>query len=252
VQFGRDRLGGCAAQHEQRNVAFAGVSPCALSSSGAALPGWAGSMMTAMSPPAELFRWEACRSSQPPVVPGTRTVGTAAGRAVRRSMLCRRAATAYTATGRRHGHPPSRRPPDPGRPGGHAALALATSDDGPPELTAAAGELLAAIGLTGAPGGPLRGLGTSTPRQIASQAAPLLHQASALVSGCGISWNAQSDEALLAQGNASAQAARAFAQFLLPVMGDLGGRLAAPGARMLDIGTGVGALAAGFARHSPS
>jgi hypothetical protein len=112
--------------------------------------------------------------------------------------------------------------------------------------------LLAAIGLTGAPGGPLRGLGTSTPRQIASQAAPPLHQASALVSGCGISWNAQSDEALLAQGNASAQAARAFAQFLLPVMGDLGGRLAAPGARMLDIGTGVGALAAGFARHSPS
>ncbi len=132
-----------------------------------------------------------------------------------------------------------------------AALALATSHDGPPELTAAAGELLAAIGLTGAPGGPLRGLGTSTPRQIASQAAAPLHQASALVSGCGISWNAQSDEALLAQGDASAQAARAFAQFLLPVMGDLGGRLAAPGARMLDIGTGVGALAAGFAEAFP-
>jgi SAM-dependent methyltransferase len=132
-----------------------------------------------------------------------------------------------------------------------AALALATSDDGPPELMAAAGELLAAIGLTGAPGGPLRGLGTSTPRQIASQAAAPLHQASALVSGCGISWNAQSDEALLAQGDASAQAARAFAQFLLPVMGGLGGRLAAPGARMLDIGTGVGALAAGFAEAFP-
>jgi predicted O-methyltransferase YrrM len=132
-----------------------------------------------------------------------------------------------------------------------AALTLATSDDGPPELTAAAGELLAAIGLTGAPGGPLRGLGTSTPRQIASQAAAPLHQASALVSGCGISWNAQSDEALLAQGDASAQAARAFAQFLLPVMGGLGSRLAAPGARMLDIGTGVGALAAGFAEAFP-
>jgi hypothetical protein len=111
--------------------------------------------------------------------------------------------------------------------------------------------LLAATGLIGASGGPLRGLGTSTPQQIASQAAAPLHQASALVSGCGISWNAQSDEALLAQGDASAQTARAFAQFLLPVMGDLGGRLAAPGARMLDIGTGVGALAVGFAKAFP-
>jgi methylase of polypeptide subunit release factors len=33
--------------------------------------------------------------------------------------------------------------------------------------------------------------------------------------------------------------------------GDLGSRLAAPGARMLDIGTGVGALAAGFAEAFP-
>ena len=132
-----------------------------------------------------------------------------------------------------------------------AALALATRDDSPPELRAAAGELLAVAGLTGAPGGPLRGLGTSTPGQIASQAAAPLHQASALVSGRGISWNAQSDEALLAQGNASAQGARPFAQFMLPMMGDLAGRLAAPGARMLDIGTGVGALAVSFAETFP-
>ncbi len=34
-------------------------------------------------------------------------------------------------------------------------------------------------------------------------------------------------------------------------MGDLASRLAAPGARMLDIGTGVGALAAGFAEAFP-
>jgi methyltransferase family protein len=132
-----------------------------------------------------------------------------------------------------------------------AALALATRDDSPPELRAAAGELLAVAGLTGAPGEPLRGLGTSTPGQIASQAAAPLHQASALVSGRGISWNAQSDEALLAQGNASAQGARPFAQFMLPMMGDLAGRLAAPGARMLDIGTGVGALAVSFAEAFP-
>jgi predicted O-methyltransferase YrrM len=132
-----------------------------------------------------------------------------------------------------------------------AALALATRDDSPPELRTAAGELLAVAGLTGAPGEPLRGLGTSTPGQIASQAAAPLHQASALVSGRAISWDSQSDEALLAQGTASAQAARAFAQFLLPEMGDLAGRLAAPGARMLDIGTGVAALAVGFAQAFP-
>lgn len=132
-----------------------------------------------------------------------------------------------------------------------AALALATRDDSPPELRAAAGELLAVAGLTGAPGGPLRGLGTSTPGQIASQAAAPLHQASALVSGRGISWNTQSDEALLAQGNASAQGARPFAQFMLPMMGDLAGRLAASGSRMLDIGTGVGALAVSFAEAFP-
>jgi protein-L-isoaspartate O-methyltransferase len=132
-----------------------------------------------------------------------------------------------------------------------AALALATRDDSPPELRTAAGELLAVAGLTGAPGGPLRGLGTSTPGQIASQAAAPLHQASALASGRGYHWNAQSDEALLAQGNASAQGARPFAQFMLPMMGDLAGRLAAPGARMLDIGTGVGALAVSFAEEFP-
>jgi len=132
-----------------------------------------------------------------------------------------------------------------------AALALAARDDSPPELRAAAGELLAVAGLSGPPGRPLRGLGTSTLGQIASQAAAPLHQASALVSGRGISWNAQSDEALLAQGNASAQGARPFAQFMLPMMGDLASRLAAPGARMLDIGTGVGALAVSFAEAFP-
>ena len=132
-----------------------------------------------------------------------------------------------------------------------AALALAARDSSPPDLTAAASEVLAATGLTGAPGQQLRGLGTSTSRQIASQAAAALHQASALVSGRDISWNTQSDEALLAQGNASAQAAQAFAQFILPMMGDLADRLAAPGARMLDIGTGVAAMAVGFAHVFP-
>jgi len=122
---------------------------------------------------------------------------------------------------------------------------------GPPELTAAAGELLAATGLTAGPRGPLRELGTSTPRQIASQAAAVLHRASALASGRGYHWGAQSDETLLAQGNASAQAAVPTARFLLPMTGDLADRLAAPGARMLDAGTGVAAAAVGFAQLFP-
>ena len=132
-----------------------------------------------------------------------------------------------------------------------AALALTARGDCPPELTAAAGELLAATAVTGEPGGPLRELGTPAPRQIASQAVAALHQASTLASGRGYHWGAQSDEALLAQGNASAQAARAFAQFVLPTMGGLAGRLAAPGARMLDVGTGVAAGAVAFAQQFP-
>ena len=52
-----------------------------------------------------------------------------------------------------------------------AALALAAQGDGPPELTAAARELLDAAGLTATQGTPLAGLGTAAPQQIASQAA---------------------------------------------------------------------------------
>lgn len=132
-----------------------------------------------------------------------------------------------------------------------AALALAARDDGPPGLTAAAQQLLAAAGLTAAPGAPLTGFGTATPGQIASQAAAALHQASALAAGRGYDWAGQSDEALLAQGQASAQAAVPMARFMMPMMGDAAVRVTAPGARMLDVGTGTGALAVGFAQVFP-
>jgi predicted O-methyltransferase YrrM len=128
-----------------------------------------------------------------------------------------------------------------------AALALAARGDSPPDLAAAAGQVLSAAGLTSTPE-QRPGLGISTAEQIASQAAAPLHQVSALLAGRPIGWAEQSDEALLAQGSASAQMAPAFARFLLPMMGDLAARLAAPGARMLDVGTGVGALATGFAQ----
>ena len=123
--------------------------------------------------------------------------------------------------------------------------------DGPPEITAAAQQLLSACGITAAPGQPVPGADTATAQQIASQAAAPLHQAAALASGRVVSWSAQSDQALLAQGRASALGARVFAELVLPAMGDLASRLAAPGARMLDVGTGVGALAVAFAQVFP-
>ena len=132
-----------------------------------------------------------------------------------------------------------------------AAFALAARGDGPADLTAAACELLAVAGLTAALGESPADLGAVTPRQAASRAAAGLHQASALASGRGYDWAAQSDEALLAQGQASAGGARPFSQFMLPMMGDLAGRLASPGARMLDVGTGAAALAVDFAQVFP-
>jgi len=134
---------------------------------------------------------------------------------------------------------------------GLAALALVARDDAPAELAGAARKLLSAAGLTAAPGTALPGLGTSTPQQVASQAAAALHQASALASGHGYDWLAQTDEALLAQGHAIGQGAVPMARFMLPMMGDLADRMAAPGARFLDVGTGVGALALAFAQVFP-
>jgi predicted O-methyltransferase YrrM len=132
-----------------------------------------------------------------------------------------------------------------------AALALVAAGNRPPDLTAAAQQLLSVCGITAAPGQPVPGGDATTAQQIASQATAPLHQAAALASGHIVSWSDQSDEALLAQGRASAIGARAFAELFLPAMGDLASRLAAPGARMLDVGTGVAALAVAFAQVFP-
>jgi predicted O-methyltransferase YrrM len=76
-------------------------------------------------------------------------------------------------------------------------------------------------------------------------------QAAELVADLHQGWNAYSDAALAAQGEASGAAAAFFARFVLPRTGDLAERLASPGAQMLDVGTGVGALALGFAEVFP-
>ena len=63
-------------------------------------------------------------------------------------------------------------------------------------------------------------------------------------------WAAQSDEALIAQGRASARGAAAFAQFGVPMLAGLQEAFA-EGARMLDVGTGVAAMAVAFAELFP-
>ena len=65
-------------------------------------------------------------------------------------------------------------------------------------------------------------------------------------------WAGQSDEALLAQGRASAQGAAGLLQFGLPMLPGLAQALAHKGARMLDVGTGVAALAVAYARALPA
>jgi SAM-dependent methyltransferase len=64
-------------------------------------------------------------------------------------------------------------------------------------------------------------------------------------------WGAQTDEVLLHQGRASAATGRALAGRIVPRLAGCAERLAAEGSRILDVGTGVGALAAALAEGFP-
>ena len=64
-------------------------------------------------------------------------------------------------------------------------------------------------------------------------------------------WAAQPDEVLLDQGHASAATGRAIATRLVPTLAGLTDRLAVPGSRVLDVGTGVAALAVALVRELP-
>lgn len=93
---------------------------------------------------------------------------------------------------------------------------------------------------------------TATPEQlIAIALAPLL-QASAVARGQADAWDVLPDEVLVAQGRVSAQLGPLFKLMVAPMLTDLSDRLEAEGARMLDVGTGVAAMAAGFAEAYPA
>lgn len=123
-----------------------------------------------------------------------------------------------------------------------AALALSQRTGDEP-LAAAAQDVLAAAGLV-----PSAADSAFTPEQLDGLALTPLLQTAALVEGRSRRWSDHSDATLLAQGKASGAAAAMFRDFLLPRYPDLAARLESPGARMIDVGTGIGALAVGYAR----
>ena len=128
-----------------------------------------------------------------------------------------------------------------------AALVLTlTGQGGSDQQLTAACDLLAELGVD-----PREDLAALDREGIAAQAAAPVFQVAALLRGEGQLWASQSDESLRAQGRASAQAAAAFAQFLLPQLTGLPEELSRPGVRMLDVGTGVAAMAVAFAEHYP-
>lgn len=126
------------------------------------------------------------------------------------------------------------------------ALALALRADTSDDLAAAARHVTGAAGLELGPE-----LGELDPAGAAAQAAAPLLQVAQLLQPSGDTWDQQSDESLVAQGRMSAQSAAMFARFMLPVMPGLADALDRPGARMLDVGTGVAALAVAYAEHFP-
>jgi hypothetical protein len=128
----------------------------------------------------------------------------------------------------------------------NAALALALDGRSPAAHRLAAADLLRSLAID-----VDADLGDLDRGAVAAQAAAPLLQTAALVRGDGHLWEGQSDEALLSQGRASAQGAAAMVRFGLPMLAGLAEALARPGAMMLDVGTGVAAMAVAYAELFP-
>ena len=91
--------------------------------------------------------------------------------------------------------------------------------------------------------------GTDTSR-LAAQVASGILQSAAVLSGAS-AWTTQDDEAILAQGAASAQAAQAFKAFAAPMLDGLTDLLSGPSPMMLDVGVGVAAMAIAYCEVFP-
>jgi len=75
--------------------------------------------------------------------------------------------------------------------------------------------------------------------------------ASEQTAGAASTWERHDDDVLLHQGRASAATGRAIATRVVPALPGLAERLAQPGSRILDVGTGVAALALAVATSFP-
>jgi len=130
---------------------------------------------------------------------------------------------------------------------GTAALIMALRGSGSAEAQAAAAEVLRAMQLDTS-----SDLGSLDLNVVASQTAASTMQVAALVGGEVQLWATQTDEALLAQGRASAQGARQLAKqgMALPGLSEALGTVESP--RILDVGTGVGAMAVVWAEQYPN
>lgn len=128
-----------------------------------------------------------------------------------------------------------------------AALALALRDGVAGDQRRAAASVLSTLGLA---------LDADSPEldrhAVAAQAAAPILQSAALLTNEGPLWADQPDGAIIAQGRASARGARTFVQLGLPKLSGLADLMATPGVRMLDVGTGVAALAVAYAELFPA
>jgi hypothetical protein len=136
------------------------------------------------------------------------------------------------------------------------ALVLRDSASVEPGLRDAAESVLLEAGfLVDGPAGVRRAPGLeeaagADATKLAAQVASGILQSAAVLSGAD-AWTAQDDDAILAQGVASAQAAQAFKTFALPMLDGLSDLLAEPSPIMLDVGVGVAAMAIAYCEAFP-
>jgi SAM-dependent methyltransferase len=125
------------------------------------------------------------------------------------------------------------------------ALVLALRDDNPE-----AHAVLAELGLMedGGLAPPLAEHIRANALDVASDlSAPILQSAS-LISGAK-DWTAQDDDALVAQGRASAQGVPLVKAFVVPMLEGLAELLEGPAPEMLDVGVGTAAMAAAYCQN---